>query len=88
MPFRAETIRGYLDGLHRHYLTELSRRTSGGEPAFLAAEIESRYRYNQDFKSIFAMSRRRSVVAGSSDSEDWLSLSFDCGLTTFACFMT
>ena len=55
MPFAAETTRGYLEGLHRHYLTELSRRNYGEAPAFLPAEIESRYRYNQDFKSIFAM---------------------------------
>jgi len=55
MPFRAETIRGYLEGLHQRYLKELSRRTYGTKPQLLPAEIESRYRYNQDFKSIFAM---------------------------------
>ena len=55
MPFAAETTRGYLEGLHRHYLAELSRRNSGEDPVFLSAEIEPRYRYNQDFKSIFAM---------------------------------
>lgn len=55
MPFAAETTLGYLEGLHRHYLTELSRRSTGSDPVFLPAEIESRYRYNQDFKSIFAM---------------------------------
>ena len=55
MPFRAETIRGYLQGLHQHYLTGLARRSSGTVPVLLPAEIESRYRYNQDFKSIFAM---------------------------------
>jgi ribosome-dependent ATPase len=55
MPFRAETIRGYVEGLHLGYLTELSRRAHGVEPEGLPAEIEPRYRYNQDFKSIFAM---------------------------------
>ena len=55
MPFSAETTRGYLEGLHRHYLAELSRRGTGSDPAPLPAEIESRYRYNQDFKSLFAM---------------------------------
>ncbi len=55
MPFRAETIRGYVEGLHLGYLTELSRRATGAEPELSPAEIESRYRYNQDFKSIFAM---------------------------------
>ncbi|NIA67860.1 ribosome-associated ATPase/putative transporter RbbA [Pelagibius litoralis] len=55
MPFAAETTRGYLEGLHQHYLIELSRRNHGEDPVFLPAEIESRYRYNQDFKSLFAM---------------------------------
>ena len=55
MPFRAETIRGYVEGLHLGYLTELSRRTIGTAPALLPADIQSRYRYNQDFKSIFAI---------------------------------
>jgi ribosome-dependent ATPase len=55
MPFRAETIRGYVEGLHLGYLTELSRRARGTELELLPAEIESRYRYNQDFKSVFAM---------------------------------
>jgi len=55
MPFRAETISGYLQGLHLGYLTDLSRRNLGVEPEILPIDIESRYRYNQDFKSIFAM---------------------------------
>ena len=55
MPFRAETIRGYVQGLHLHYLGELSRRTSGDPAASYAANLEARYRYNQDFKSVFAM---------------------------------
>jgi ribosome-dependent ATPase len=55
MPFRAETIRGYVEGLHRVYLAELSRRATGTEPDLLPADIESRYRYNQAFKSIFAI---------------------------------
>jgi len=55
MPFRAETIRGYVEGLHLGYLSELSRRATGTEPDLLPAKIESRYRYNQDFKSVFAM---------------------------------
>jgi ribosome-dependent ATPase len=55
MPFRAETIHGYVEGLHLAYLTDLARRTYDAEPELLPADIESRYRYNQDFKSIFAM---------------------------------
>jgi ribosome-dependent ATPase len=55
MPFRAETTGGYVQGLYRGYLAELTRRGSGTEREFLPADIESRYRYNQDFKSIFAI---------------------------------
>jgi ribosome-dependent ATPase len=55
MPFRAETARGYVKGLHESWLKEFSRRT--GSPAASAplADIEVRYRYNQDFKSVYAM---------------------------------
>ncbi|WP_345984834.1 ribosome-associated ATPase/putative transporter RbbA [Sulfurimonas sp. HSL-1656] len=55
MPFRAETILGYIRGMHYDYLTELTRRTLGYVPALSPVDIEMRYRYNQDFKSIFAM---------------------------------
>lgn len=55
MPFRGETIRGYLQGLHLQYLADLSRRTQGEAPRLGAADIVVRYRYNQDFRSINAM---------------------------------
>ncbi len=55
MPFRAETIQGYLTGNHIAYLKDLSLRTYGGIPKIIPANIESRYRYNQDFKSLEAM---------------------------------
>ena len=55
MPFRAETIKGYLSGIHYAYLTDLSLRTYGVVPNLIPADIASRYRYNQDFKSIEAM---------------------------------
>ena len=55
MPFRGETIRGYMQGLHLQYLSDLARRTRGDIPQMTAAAIEVRYRYNQDFKSIYAM---------------------------------
>lgn len=54
MPFRAETIRGYVQGLHYQYLTDLATR-KGISPTATAANIEVRYRYNQDFKSFNAM---------------------------------
>lgn len=55
MPFRAETIRGYLQGVHQSYLDELHRHGDGRAAESVPVEIESRYRYNQDFKSKFAM---------------------------------
>ncbi|TKB27469.1 ABC transporter ATP-binding protein/permease [Desulfopila sp. IMCC35006] len=55
MPFRAETITGYLQGMHYAYLADLSLRHFGRVPRFSRADIEVRYRYNQDFKSIYAM---------------------------------
>ena len=55
MPFRAETIEGYIQGLHHSYVTDLSLRTHGEAPDFSAATIEQRYRYNQAFASIYAM---------------------------------
>ena len=56
MPFRAETIRGYLQGVHAQYLSDpaINNKTGdGGTPA--AATIETRFRYNQDFKSVYTM---------------------------------
>ncbi len=55
MPFRAETIAGYLQGMHYAYLSELAIRSIGMVPRTTMADIEVRYRYNQDFKSIYAM---------------------------------
>jgi ribosome-dependent ATPase len=55
MPFRAETIKGYITGTYYAYLTDLSLRTYGTVPNLVPANIASRYRYNQDFKSIEAM---------------------------------
>jgi len=55
MPFRAETIKGYISGTHYAYLTDLALRTYGAVPTLVPADIASRYRYNQDFKSIEAM---------------------------------
>jgi ribosome-dependent ATPase len=54
MPYRGETIRGYMDGMHREYVRQMLREATGSYPAKVL-EIQSRYRYNQDFKSIYAM---------------------------------
>ena len=54
MPFRAQTIRGYLEGMHELYLTDPAVKTT--QPAAAApADIEIRFKYNQDFDSIYAM---------------------------------
>ncbi len=55
MPFRAETINGYLMGMHYDYIQKLVKQTLGYTPALSAANIEMRYRYNPDFKSLDAM---------------------------------
>ncbi|MCC7411015.1 MAG: ribosome-associated ATPase/putative transporter RbbA [Gammaproteobacteria bacterium] len=55
MPFRGETIRGYVQGMHYQYLTDLSVRTYGVVPSTMPADLEIRYRYNQDFESLAAM---------------------------------
>ena len=55
MPFRAETIAGYVQGMHYDYLAGLVIRNFGIVPRTAMADIEVRYRYNQDFKSLYAM---------------------------------
>ncbi len=55
MPFRGETMKGYVQGVHLDYLSQLALSTSGVKPQLLPAGIETRYRYNQDFKSVNAM---------------------------------
>jgi ribosome-dependent ATPase len=54
-PFRGETIRGYVTGMHYQYLSDVARRTLGIMPEVGFARLDIRYRYNQDFKSIEAM---------------------------------
>ena len=54
MPFRAETIRGYLQGMHQLYLADPAVKTTGAV-ASPPADIEVRFKYNQDFDSIYAM---------------------------------
>ncbi|HKF63361.1 MAG TPA: ribosome-associated ATPase/putative transporter RbbA [Dongiaceae bacterium] len=51
MPFRAETTRGYLQSVHQHFLADFAPAAAAAEPA----AIETRFRYNQDFKSVNAM---------------------------------
>jgi ribosome-dependent ATPase len=55
MPFRAETIRGYLQGVHQLYLTDPAARRVNVSAPKPPARIEIRYKYNQDFDSVYAM---------------------------------
>jgi ribosome-dependent ATPase len=56
IPFRAETTRGYVQGIHREYLKALAQREpSTAAGVRLPVDVEYRFRYNQDFKSVFAM---------------------------------
>ena len=55
MPFRAETIGSYMQGVHNAYLTDLTLKSLGYVPNVLPASMASRYRFNQDFKSIYAL---------------------------------
>jgi len=54
MPFRAETIRGYIQGMHQLYLSDPAVKTTQPSAA-PPASIETRFKYNQDFDSIYAM---------------------------------
>jgi len=55
MPFRAETIRGYLQGVHQQYLADPMVAPNRIVASVPAAIIETRFGYNQDFKSVYAM---------------------------------
>ncbi|MFT7879896.1 MAG: ribosome-associated ATPase/putative transporter RbbA [Sulfurimonas sp.] len=55
MPFRSKTIRGYLTGVHYDYLLQRIKETLGYLPALSNVDVQVRYRYNPDFKSLNAM---------------------------------
>ncbi|MGI9404196.1 MAG: ABC transporter permease, partial [Hyphomicrobium sp.] len=55
MPFRAETARGYVEGIILSYAQDLTLRTQGDAPALVPLIIEPRFRYNQDFRSVIAL---------------------------------
>lgn len=55
MPSRGETILGYTQGMHAHWLSDIARRRFGIHQLDTAATIEIRYRYNPDVKSLVAM---------------------------------
>ncbi len=53
MPTRAETVRGYVQGIHQQWLGEQARARGMATPA--AVSIETRFRYNPDVRSMPAM---------------------------------
>ena len=54
VPNRAETIQGYVQGMHQQWLTQLSTERLGRPPQS-AIQVETRFRYNPDVKSLPAM---------------------------------
>jgi ribosome-dependent ATPase len=55
LPFRAETTRNYVYGIVLSHVRELRRATSASIADPVAITVEPRYRYNQDFRSVFAL---------------------------------
>lgn len=52
-PVRAETVGGYVEGMHQHWLQERSRLAAPAPP--VPVGIETRFRYNPDLRSLPAM---------------------------------
>ena len=55
MPMRAETIRGYVQGMHVHWLATRATLAYGADAVAGDFGIETRFRYNPDVKSLPAM---------------------------------
>lgn len=53
--FVAETARGYVLGVVLTYAAERYRRALGRDPQLTPISVEPRFRYNQDFRSVFAI---------------------------------
>jgi ribosome-dependent ATPase len=55
MPSRAETVRGYVQGMHSAWLTQKARQLYGDAATVGDFQLEIRYRYNPDVQSLVAM---------------------------------
>lgn len=55
MPNRAETIKGYVQGMHLHWLRMQATENLGTDVSSLSSAVETRFRYNPDVKSLVAM---------------------------------
>ncbi|GAA5184402.1 ribosome-associated ATPase/putative transporter RbbA [Acinetobacter kookii] len=54
MPQRAETVQGYVQGIHAHWLMQQALEQSGYKISS-TVNVETRFRYNPDIKSLPAM---------------------------------
>ena len=54
-PFGAETARGYILGVHQFYLEQRAVAEFGNPRQTAPVSIETRFRYNQDFKSVYSI---------------------------------
>jgi ribosome-dependent ATPase len=55
MPQRAETVQGYVQGMHQSWLLDMAARRLGQDAAAGPATIETRFRYNPDVESLPAI---------------------------------
>jgi ribosome-dependent ATPase len=55
MPSRAETVRGYVQGMHAAWLTQKAREIYGDAATLGTFQLALRYRYNPDIQSLVAM---------------------------------
>lgn len=55
MPFRAETSRNYVEAVHQGNLLQLAEQSSPALNRQAAAQLETRFRYNQDVVSVNAI---------------------------------
>jgi ribosome-dependent ATPase len=55
MPTRAETVRGYVQGIHQHWVRQRLREALGDAAVAPLATVETRFRYNPDVRSLPAM---------------------------------
>jgi ribosome-dependent ATPase len=55
MPSRAETVRSYVQAMHATWLTQRARQLYGNAATTGDFQLEVRFRYNPDLKSIVAM---------------------------------
>lgn len=55
MPMRAETVRGYVQGVHQTWLIQKAREIYGDAATIGKFQLEVRYRYNPDVQSLVAI---------------------------------